>query len=332
MCLVFFFVFGRIDPDAAFSLCVSFGDYCAKLDDGTCELVSRKYDEWVVDYRCCSLESLQKDFASRVKWGSNQEVVVSGFDKSTGMETKIEDNMALLRAFSERCGEKRLFFIVDVVDKPGQLVSTSTVTALNEVVISNVVTEKVIAREGSSNEVGNLSNVQVPTVVDWDSLEIVPIPEEQIGCALAVMGEVEMYSYLGLRDEDDRAEQARLAAEKEKESVVVDGDFEGAELPVNDFVPGEGAFLYDREDPLMTVGSTYSSMNEFRSAVRQHAIKGQFELGTEKSDSDRFRGYCTAEGCPWAIVARQLRGVGEGKSVRVLTFNFAYWCNLSNFS
>lgn len=41
----------------------------------------------------------------------------------------------------------------------------------------------------------------------------------------------------------------------------------------------------------MVVGSMYASMNEFRSVVRQHAIKGQFELGTRKSHTYRFRGF-----------------------------------------
>jgi hypothetical protein len=57
-------------------------------------------------------------------------------------------------------------------------------------------------------------------------------------------------------------------------------DVEGATIPVTDKIPGEDAIFYDKEDPPMVVGSTYASMNEFRSAVRHHAIKGQFELGT----------------------------------------------------
>ena len=54
----------------------------------------------------------------------------------------------------------------------------------------------------------------------------------------------------------------------------------------------------------MKAGTIYASMNEFRAAVRQHAIKGQFELATEKSCKDLFRGHCKVEGFPWSIVAR----------------------------
>ena len=77
---------------------------------------------------------------------------------------------------------------------------------------------------------------------------------------------------------------------------------------------------YDRENPPIKVGSTYASMSEFRGAVRQHAIKEQFELGTEKSCTERFRGYCKANGCPWAIVARLMHAGHREKHVRA---NFA---------
>lgn len=261
-------------------------------------VVPRKYDKWVVDYRCCSLETLENDLAARVKWGSCQHPVVWGYDKITGEERQLVDSNALSLAFSEWWSERRLFLSVDVEDKPG-LVSNSSVT---ELVMSNLVTENVI---------------------DWDSLEIAPIVEDEIGVAMAVMDEDAMYAFVGLRAEDESA------AEKDKERTpapgMVDVALEEADVPVSDMISGEAAIFYDREDPPMTVGSTYATMDEFRSAVRQHAIKGQFELGTQSSDRDRFRGYCTAEGCPWAIVARLMH---DRKSVRVLTASFAYLCNL----
>lgn len=54
----------------------------------------------------------------------------------------------------------------------------------------------------------------------------------------------------------------------------------------------------------MSVGTTYPSMNDFRMAVRQHAIVEEFGLGTEKSGKKRFRGFCSAKGCPWVIRAK----------------------------
>ena len=108
------------------------------------------------------------------------------------------------------------------------------------------------------------------------------------------MNDDEMYTYLGLEEEDKQAEAARVEAEKETDISPEDLNLDGAELPVDDVIPGEEAVVYDREDPPMYVGTIYTTIHEFRAAGKQHAIKGQFELGTEKSCKKKFRGYCKA--------------------------------------
>jgi hypothetical protein len=278
----------RIDPVAAFRFCVQISQFTSKLDDGTCVVVPRKYVEWTVDCQYCSLEMIENELAERVKWGSCQRLKICEFDMSSGRERELVDDNALTCAFSERKTEQKLFLYVDVEDRPLELVSKSCVSEV--VMSSNAVTDVI----NSSSE---------PHVIDWDSLEILPIAEDQIGCAYTLMDEDTMYEFVGLREEDERAEKEKLAAEKENE-LPDDVDLEGAALLVDDLIPGEEAIDYDRDDPPMHVGAIYSSMDEFRVAVKHHAIKGQFELGTEKSCKSRFRGYCKSDGCPWAIVAR----------------------------
>jgi hypothetical protein len=122
--------FSRINSDVTYTVCVQFGQFIAKFDDGSCVLVPHKYDEWVVDYQRCSLASLQKDFAARVNWGSNQEVEVSVFDKSINLETRLE-NDSVLRAFFDRCVDRRLYLFADVVDKSAQVISNSGLTVVS---------------------------------------------------------------------------------------------------------------------------------------------------------------------------------------------------------
>jgi hypothetical protein len=151
---------------------------------------------------------------------------------------------------------------------------------------------------------GESSNpVVVSHEINWDSLEITPLAEDQIGTALPVMDEETMYEFVGLRAEDERAKQARVTAEKENEANLDDVDLQDAELLVDDHVPGEDSVLYNTENPPIKVGTIYASMNEFSAAVQHHAIKEQFQLATEKSCKDLFRGHCKAESCPWSIVA-----------------------------
>ena len=59
-----------------------------------------------------------------------------------------------------------------------------------------------------------------------------PIPEEQIGAHVTLMDEYAMYEFVGLRAEDERAEQARIAAEKEvaNGSTLLDTELEGPNL------------------------------------------------------------------------------------------------------
>jgi hypothetical protein len=58
----------------------------------------------------------------------------------------------------------------------------------------------------------------------------------------------------------------------------------------------------------------YSSMREFRLAVRQFAINEEFELNIYKTDPSRFIGYCKGEGCRWHIVGRRQH---DGNTVMV---------------
>ena len=129
-----------------------------------------------------------------------------------------------------------------------------------------------------------------------------------------------MYEFVGLRADDERAKQARMVVEKENATNLDDVGLQGAELLVDDHVPGEDSILYDRENPPMQVGTIYASMNEFRATVQQHAIKEQFQFAIEKSCKDLFRGHCKAEGCQWSIVARLMR---DQQQVRVITSSHA---------
>ena len=84
---------------------------------------------------------------------------------------------------------------------------------------------------------------------------------------------------------------------------------EEAAVNIDDTVHEEPMHEWDRDNPEMSVGTLYPSMNEFRLAVRQYAIVHEFEYDTEHSDKDRFRkdrfrANCSAVSCPWIIRAR----------------------------
>ena len=49
-----------------------------------------------------------------------------------------------------------------------------------------------------------------------------------------------------------------------------------AAVNVDDTIDAEPMYEWDRDNPDMSVGTCYPSMDEFRLAVRQHAIRKEF--------------------------------------------------------
>jgi len=145
--------------------------------------------------------------------------------------------------------------------------------------------------------------------VDWDSIRILETIDEE--GRIEAIGEDELYELLGLRKEDE---------DKEKSSgqpfSCPAAEFEGEDLLVDDTIPEEVHIHYDKDHPVMQLGTLYPSMNDFRLAVRQFAINEEFEVGIEKSDPVRFRGYCKAKGCGWRIVGHRQSDL---KTIMVLT-------------
>jgi len=66
-------------------------------------------------------------------------------------------------------------------------------------------------------------------------------------------------------------------------------DMHEAAVNVDATIDAEPMYEWDRDNLDMSVGTCYPSMDEFRLAVRQHAIRKEFELDTEHSDKERFK-------------------------------------------
>jgi hypothetical protein len=61
------------------------------------------------------------------------------------------------------------------------------------------------------------------------------------------------------------------------------------------------------ENPTIEVGVTFGDGDTFKKAIRQYAIKGEYEIAAAYSESTRYRGYCKVERCKWRIHASQLQ-------------------------
>ena len=141
-----------------------------------------------------------------------------------------------------------------------------------------------------------------PPDFDWDAIHIEERYDEEEG-SMNDISEDQLYELLGLQDQhvgnnrDVTFDDIGIADDN------VDSD--GAAIPVNDCIPEELVIAYEKDHPKMELRLMYPSMKDFRLVVRQFANNEEFELGTEKSDKKRFRGFCKGEGCPWRIVGNR---------------------------
>jgi hypothetical protein len=151
-------------------------------------------------------------------------------------------------------------------------------------------------------------------VIDWDALQIVENQDEE--GRIEIVDDDKMYELIGLRAEDEAAEKAAEAFKRHDNGPTsyCEDETLGAAIPVTDEIPGERVMVHDPDNPCMDIGTVYSSMREFRLAVRQFAINEEFELNIYKTDPSRFIGYCKGEGCRWHIVGRRQH---DGNTVMV---------------
>ena len=132
--------------------------------------------------------------------------------------------------------------------------------------------------------------------VDRDNLQIVESHDEE--GRIELLSENQISVLLGLRDEESAHVAAPNDRSMDMQSVDNDNDNDAA-IPTSDVIPSELVISYDKDHPKMDLGTIYPSMKEFRMAVRQFAINEEFDLGTEKSDPTRFRGFYKSTGdCP----------------------------------
>ncbi|CAN6363417.1 unnamed protein product [Urochloa humidicola] len=158
-------------------------------------------------------------------------------------------------------------------------------------------------------------SVQVRVLRKHDSSLVEP-PFHQIAEVAWVDDDVE---YVGLDDEDPICD----SSESEPDSDV---DYAGLEdeLVVDDALGCETIIhATDLENPKIEVGVTFGDGDTFKKAIRQYAIKGEFEIAAPYSEATRYRGHCKAEQCRWRIHASQLQ---DGRTWEIKKMHYEHTC------
>jgi hypothetical protein len=112
-----------------------------------------------------------------------------------------------------------------------------------------------------------------------------------------------MHEKLGLLKEDEKEREAREEACKRGDPAPQPNEYVD-ELVCAYQLPDENYALCDWRNPIMELESRYKDMTTFQLAMRQFAIKKEFDLAIEASTLVKYRGYCKGGKCPWIIHAR----------------------------
>jgi hypothetical protein len=278
----------------------------------------QKHEIWIDISSGYNLDKFVEDMATKTIWGRSQTLAVWAIDTDSAAGWKLRRNEHFEKMIQSRLNHRMAELNVEIVEKEGYQYQNFQNSVATSGVTSHV--------EGVGDTCTSPQMEPDPVVeVDWSSLIIFPQPDQD-GEANVLVDEDNVFEAMGFKAADQAAAEEDIeppipSIPAELEKVMSD-----AAIFVDDKDPTEPMMDWDRDNPDMSVGTIYPCMSEFRLAVRQHAIVHEFELGTEKSDKTRFRGFCKANGCPWIIRAR----TQEDKSVRVYclslltNYNFAF--------
>jgi hypothetical protein len=329
-----FMIYVRVDPGNAFRIVVNVDKYKANAEYGMeVDMDEQEHVVWFDKSSGYNLARFEADMASKIYWGSSQMLSVWSVDVDSEASWKIRKSEHFESMIKHRLNSGVAYVKVQVVSKAGY---QNTNNWTNEGV-SGVTNEG--AGESCSSpaqsfqaqpEQQQQEQQPQPEYIDWSTLTILP-EAEQDGEAYVLADEEMVYEAMGFKAADEAAAEAA----QEEETIPnippdVQQQMDEAGIFVDDNDPEEPILDWDRDNPDMSVGTMYPNMVEFRLALKQHAIVTEFELGTEKSDTLRFRGYCKAKGCGWKIRAR--RKLDGCVRVYLLTFmcllqGYLYMCD-----
>ena len=249
-----------------------------------------------------SLSQFYEDVGTKIIWGPSQTLALWVLDTDTGSEWRIRKDEQWQVMMQEKWDERVAHITMEIVTKHGYEVNASSGPSKGDNTV-NTSGSGVTNVNGSSSEpnaegVGDTFTsppqpIEEIAPIDWSLLTIITKEEDKNGDVNAIADEEVVYEAMGFRDADERGGEGGT---EEIPIPAMDSDLQRAMdeavIPVDDKDPTEPVYDWDRDNPDMSLGTHYLCMSDLRLAVRHHAIMNEFELGTEKSDTTRFRGFC----------------------------------------
>lgn len=266
-----------------------------------------------VDADCNNYKDFTEELYKNQPWGHNQNMNMSYFHPAKNSYDLVQtdqDMMAMFDIFSNsKYIELNVIFVPKTADEsvtmPRQMLekdmsamlSTPCTPAIDvpSQICGNEIEQPSQVAVTESTSLANPFPMFEHVGVNEEGLYGQDVPDEDSDDSEDSEEDLEDTSEEDVESSDDEANCNEVGSDHDK--VVI--DYRPTNIP---------QVAYDKDDPPMTIGSTYESIQEFRIALCSHAIKYEFEYNVEKTDPDRVRAYCAAKkrGCKWRLHASTL--------------------------
>jgi len=276
-----------MDPNSSYRLAVRVGAYVKFTDDGGREYCQACNIPRILDWDMTNWNDLLIDIGTEINLSSKHKLRVTYWDNMSRTYEEITSEQKLLHAIDMYWEIRRLSVQVcvmknddsDCLHDIGRLQSMPCVL------------------QGSTDAPANQIIAQPPLDIASSLVE----PSVQNNAEVAwVDDDIE---YVGLDDEDSVSDSSDCEVYGDVDCVGLED-----ELVVEDAQDCETIIhATDLENPTIKVGVTFMDSTTFKKAIRQYAIKGEYEIAAPYSEAKRYRGYCKADGCKWQIHASQLQ-------------------------
>lgn len=244
----------------------------------------------VLDRDCVNFKDLSEELDQEIKHGLNQKLLITFWDKVSHSFAEINHDTSLLTAIDMYWDERRLPVMISVVCK----VDNNTSTCVPQLTSPLNPTDKSQQQQTTDNacdfansEHESSSSEEPPILDDWVDAEV---------------------EYVGVDDECEYKELLTDSDESNSNDVHDSDESFQDDLAVDDKVGCETiVHVTDFENPKIEVGVTFEDGESFKKAIRQYAVKGEYEIAAPYSEATRYRGYCKAKRCKWRIHASRLQ-------------------------
>ncbi|KAJ1253660.1 hypothetical protein BS78_K213600 [Paspalum vaginatum] len=234
-------------------------------------------DTMVVDADICNLKDFVDEIVEKYPPRYNENVTVAYYDHSSAFYMEVKSDQDILEMFAKHVDTK----VVDMSIAYTLPSETPQWPIVSSKSVDNQCTEATTSQVTEATSSQPIQPIQ-PSIcqLDDDNYLLNPEPENEF------VGVDEEALYLsntsksGVSHEDGTSKSV-----SESDS---DEDYDEEDGLVGKDPTPPIVVSYDKEDPLMVVGSTYPNWTKFKLALFQHAIKHEFEYDTEKSDRRRL--------------------------------------------